>query len=284
MPREHPKAAIATTILVSILLHVAHAQDAIVPIPEDVTSAPDAVNPPAAELSLSEIQQVVRDERQALERQAERQTEAIASIAQAGAWMLSLVLAAVVGLFFWMFGTTRRELRNSIREIAKAQLHDIVDSQAEIVRSHVRRIEEELRSLRGTRSSITWVVAREQDANTALVAQLQSRNIDVNAVVPQAGQPFEIGEPELVIVSYDPTENGTGRLGEVVDKLKERAPPVPIVVYTFDPSRGTNRLLPAHETLLAAYTWYVPANFPLQLVAHVTSLLSPHRPIAEHRT
>jgi hypothetical protein len=238
-----------------------HQKDATTPttsVPPPVTSA--AV-PPVSDGS--DTVEAIRYEREVLERQADRQMSAVLTLAQIATGVVSAIFAIAAAIFFWLFGSTRKELRESLHETANKQIQDLVEKQAELVRKRVQRIEAELDALRGQRSVITWIARDEADANNEVLALLQTRDIDVSAVLPDEGQPFEVGNPELVVISYLATAEGRRRIEEVIRQLRDRTPQVPIVVYTFGAQLEANRLRPEDEAVLGEYRWYVPANFPL---------------------
>jgi hypothetical protein len=216
--------------------------------------------------------EAIRYEREVLERQADRQANSLVTIAQWALGGLSALLVVGGGLFFWMFGSTRKELRESLEEYSKKEMRALIEERAQSVRERINAIEEELNSFRKNQLAVTWVVRDEEEAGSELVSMLQQRSIELSAVIPQTGTAFNLGDPSLVIVSYLVTEEGTRRINEVIRQLRNRSGQIPIVVYTFDPARNQNRITPEHATLLDEYKWYVPANFPLQLVTQVTSL------------
>jgi len=213
-----------------------------------------------------------RVEREVLERQADRQATGINNLVQTMLWTIASIVAVAAGVFFWTWGSTRNEMLSSIKAVAATQVRELVEAQALPVRERLTRIQKEIDDLRTKPSSVTWIVRNVDEDNSKVLAQMQSRSINVSTIVPAEGEPFRIDGAELVMISYVPNAEGSRRIRETIRQLRERAPIVPIVIYTFDPARADNRLLPEDHAALAEYEWFVPANFPLQLVAHVSSL------------
>lgn len=234
--------------------------------------------PQAAEVSQdmrSQITDEVRYEREALERQAERQMQGVQDLFQLSLTALGIIVAVggfVAGWFLW---STRRELRESIENSIDNQVKSMVAEQASGVLDRLRSIEADIERLAdvGTRS-VVWVTRDDDEAGGDVVAALRAAGIaGLSAVAPAADVPFEIGSPELTIVSYDATPEGSRRLTEVLRRLQGRAPPVPLIVYTFNPRGPPYRIDGPDAEALSRYAWYVPTNFPLQLLAQVLSLL-----------
>lgn len=217
-------------------------------------------------------------EREVLERQADRQASGISDLIQTMLWVMGAIVAFAAGVFFWTWGSTRNEMLSSIKSVASDQVRQLVEAQALPVRERITSIQRELDELRAMRSAVTWIVRSNDEDNAELLAQFQARNIDVSVVAPAEGEPFLLGAAELVIISYQPTDEGTRKIRETIGQLRQRTPLAPVVIYTFDPARQDNRLVQRDNDALSEYRWYVPANFPLQLIAHVSSLTT-NRPV-----
>jgi hypothetical protein len=167
---------------------------------------------------------------------------------------------------------------SSIKAVASDQVRQLVEAQALPVRERIASIQREIDELRAKRSVVTWIVRSNDEDNSELLAQFQSRNVDVRVVAPADGEAFLLGDAELVIISYQPTDEGSRKIRETLGQLRQRTPLAPVVIYTFDPARQDNRLVQRDNEVLSEYRWYVPANFPLQLIAHVSSLTT-NRPM-----
>jgi Pyruvate/2-oxoacid:ferredoxin oxidoreductase gamma subunit len=232
----------------------------------------------AAEVSRdvrSEIVDEVRYEREALERQADRQMQGVQDLFQLSLTALGMIVAVGVFVAGWFLWSTRRELRESIEKSIDDQVKSMVAEQASGVLDRLRVIEADIERLAGVGTrSVVWVTRDDDEAGGDVVAALRAAGIaGLGAVAPVTGGPFEIGSPELAIVSYDATLEGSRRLMEVLRQLQGRAPPVPLIVYTFNPVGAPYRIDGPDAEALSRYAWYVPTNFPLQLLAQVLSLL-----------
>ena len=270
-----PIRAFQTRALLATVICFA-AQLALAEAPQAEPARPQV--PQAAEVShdvRSEITDEVRYEREALERQAERQMQGVQDLFQLSLTALGIIVAVggfVAGWFLW---STRRELRESIEKSIDDQVKSMVAEQASGVLDRLRSIEADIERLAGVGTrSVVWVTRDDDEAGGDVVAALRAAGIaGLGAVAPATGGPFEIGSPELAIVSYDATPEGSRRLTEVLRQLQGRAPPVPLIVYTFNPVGAPYRIDGPDAEALSRYEWYVPTNFPLQLLAQVLSLL-----------
>ena len=269
-PTIRARAVLAVAIGIS-------AQHSFAEAPQTESARPQVLQ--AAEVShdvRSDITDEVRFEREVLERQADRQMQGVQTLFEWTLTALAIIVAAGGAVAGWFLWSTKRELRDSIEKSIDSQVKSMVAEQATGVLDRVRAIESDIERLAsvGTRS-VVWVTRDDDEAGGDVVAALRAAGIaGLGAVAPATGGPFEIGNPELAIVSYDATAEGSRRLTEVLRQLQERAPPpVPLIVYTFNPAGAPYRIDGADAEALSRYAWYVPTNFPLQLLAQVLSLL-----------
>ncbi|MGB5102334.1 MAG: hypothetical protein WBO04_03310 [Steroidobacteraceae bacterium] len=222
-----------------------------------------------------EVTDAIRYEREALERQADRQMQGVQDLLQLSLTALGIIVTVGGLLAGWFLWSTRRELRETIEKTINSQVETLVTSQAGAVRDRLRAIEEDLERLAGANArSIVWVTRDDTEAGGDVVAALRASGVSaISAVVPAVGEPFDTGNPDLVIVSYDADAESSRRLQVVLGQLQGRSPPVPLIVYTFNPAGEPYRIDGPDAEVLSRYAWYVPTNFPLQLLAQVLSLL-----------
>ena len=139
------------------------AQLALAEAPQTEPARPQV--PQAAEVShdvRSEITDEVRYEREALERQAERQMQGVQDLFQLSLTALGIIVTAGGLLAGWFLWSTRRELRETIEKTINNQVETLVASQAGAVRDRLRAIEEDLERLAGANArSIVWVTRND---------------------------------------------------------------------------------------------------------------------------
>lgn len=252
------------------------AKFAFAEVPQAESARPQVLH--AAEVShdvRTEITDQVRYEREALERQADRQMQGVQDLFQLSLTALGIIVTAGGLLAGWFLWSTRRELSETIEKTINSQVETLVASQAGAVRDRLRAIEEDLERLAGANArSIVWVTRNDTEAGGDVVAALRASGVSaISAVVPAVGEPFDTGSPDLVIVSYDADAESSRRLQVVLGQLQGRSPPVPLIVYTFNPAGAPYRIDGPDAETLSRYVWYVPTNFPLQLLAQVLSLM-----------
>ena len=96
---------------------------------------------------------------------------------------------------------------------------------------------------------------------------------NINFVTPELGREFELGDPDLVILTFDATDEARRLLSELVTRLKQESPPVPLLIYTFSSDGAQVRLDAAELKILSGFDWYIPVNFPAQLLAQTQLLI-----------
>ena len=231
----------------------------------------------------SEVHEVVRYEREVLERQSDRQVASVLKVVDVTLWAIGILAVVVLGVGGFFVGRTMKEIRQTANSVVTKRLGQVlsestaaITAATESYKDRIASMEQELAGLLSYRNSnVVWVVGDEGEAGGDVVQELRARGLEnLNILVPINNVEFDIGFPDVVILSYDASQAATARLDSlltVVGALQRR---VPIIVYTFDNATGRSvRLNQADEPKLAAYRWFVPANFPVQLIAQVFALL-----------
>ena len=59
----------------------------------------------------------------------------------------------------------------------------------------------------------------------------------------------------------------------IVEILRERDTPVPLIIYTYDPDRPEYRLQEPERRVIGDYLWYLAANYPVTLISQTQALL-----------
>lgn len=228
-----------------------------------------------AEAWSMEAVEAIRYEREVLERQADRQMQGVQDLIQLALAALGIIATAGGVLAAWFLWSTRRELRETIEKSINNQVESLIASQAGAVLDRLRVIEADIERLAGVGTrSVVWVARDDNEASGQVVTALRANGINgLSVVVPNTGGAFDIGNPELTIISYDGTGEASRRLNEALRQMQIVAPPVPLIVYTFNPAGAPHRIDGPDAEALSRYQWFVPTNFPLQLLAQVLLLL-----------
>lgn len=246
-------------------------------------AAPSAVSAPAPAATPTPelIYEVVKTERELLGQQADRHYQGIESQTNR---MLALATGAVIvlgSLFYWFMGSSRKEFEKQIHETFDRETKEMIQREAAALRENLAGVMDQVKELGQFKSAhITWVMSEPDQERQAAVAQ-ELRAVGVKRlshVTPQPGAAFTVADAELVIVSYNGSDEAKRWLRVVVDELINRQPPVPLLVYTYSADGRPSMLAADDLAVLGRYMWYVPVNFPVQLIAQVRALA--RRPIA----
>lgn len=223
----------------------------------------------------------VMDERQILERQAERQFVSIEKLIDRALWVFGILGTALLGLFVWLFGQSRQDFKKSIAEKFEQQAQDIVEKEAAQLRQRYESLKEEVEDLSSyKRRQVTWVAKPDANNHAMVQKALFSSGIqNVFLVTPETDQEFEIGDPDLVVLTFDGSDEGKRLLSILVQRLKQQSPPVPLLIYTFLSGETPVRLAEAEHQILDGFDWYVPVNYPAQLLAQIQLLIRRNRNI-----
>lgn len=228
---------------------------------------------------------ILRDERLILEKQADRQIAGIERIYDRGLYlfgailgMIATILLIALGIFYWQFGRTRKELREEIRDMMKGYAKESVDQEAEELKRRLRLLRNEVDDINSYRSrSIVWVTYTNHKAIEPTISALQSFHIsNIFRAEIHGADELELhgpGYPDLVILSFDGTDLGRQVLKKIVDQIKSAHAPIPLLIFTYNFGRQEIRLSQADFAILQGFDWYLPANVPATLISQTTSLL-----------
>jgi hypothetical protein len=225
--------------------------------------------------SFDRWRKALSEERLTLEKQVDRQYAAFNNLVTTGAALFSFLAAAALGYFFWTYGKSKDEFKKTIASTFKQQVQEICEEQAEQLKSRYENLKSEVEDLVSyKKSQITWVMKPDADRPDAVLRALHAVGLQrVSTINPEAGQSFEIGNPDLVILTFDESDEAKRMLSVVVERLKEASPPVPLLIYTFSSDHKQVRLNAPELQTLSGFDWYVPVNFPAQLLAQTQLLI-----------
>jgi hypothetical protein len=240
---------------------------------------PTEVRAPVA--TFDEYRKALGEERQILERQADRQiasvnalfdraTSSFESIVKFGAGVITVAIA----VFVYFFGKSSRELVKVIQGRFEALAHKVVDAEADRLRLRYQDLQSQVDELSAYKNAeVVWVMQQGGDRFEEEQIALRSAGVsNLNVVAPAAGEPFSVGTANLCILSFDGTDEGRRILGVIVEQLKTRSPPVPLLIYTFSREAKQTNLDKAELAILSGFLWFIPVNFPAQLLAQTQVL------------
>jgi hypothetical protein len=249
------------------------------------TSTPDST-------SLREYREILQNERKLLEDQSEKYYARIDKLIDRTLWAMGIVVVIAIGLFFWWFGKTRNEMKAFVDEQFERQVALHVESDMSALRASLQSLITQVEELQAfQKQSVVWVfsgpvtsVESEQEGTGMSVDSMPElealqaaglHNIQIHT--PTNASELNVGDPDLVIFSYDGTEEGRKRLEKIVTILKGKSPPVSLLIYTYNPNGPEIRLQDAERKILEGFLWYLPVNFPTTLVAQTQLLVRTKR-------
>lgn len=230
-------------------------------------------------ISLSSYRDILKEERQLLEAQSEKYYGRVDKLIDRTLWALGLIVAAALGLFYWGIAKTRSELGGLVREQFEKRGASLIQKEMDSLRSSVEEMQKQIAELQSFQGqSIVWIFSgNEVKSSTELEAIHATGLHNVQCLAPANDEDFQLGEPDLVIFSYDGTDEGRRRLGKIVEGLKQQSPPVSLLVYTYNEGGAEVRLNEPEREILKGFLWFVPVNFPATLVAQTQMLIRKER-------
>jgi hypothetical protein len=248
------------------------------------TSTPSPVASPApSEVSLQQYRDILEHERKLLEDQSEKYYGRIDTLINRSLWVFGtigglalLLLAGAAALFIRQYGRTKSEMKTAVREQFKEQAASLIDEEMKSLRNKVERLNQEVKELQSANEQpITWVFSGTEVTAPQEREALINRGIrNISDFTPGIGEEFnDLGNPVLVIFSYDRSPEGHNRLRRIVGILREKNPPVPLIIYTYAPNREEYRLQEPERRVIGDYLWYLTANYPVTLISQTQTLL-----------
>lgn len=216
-----------------------------------------------------------------LESQADRYYTQFNSLVDHAFTYLSVCVALLLGFFFWVFGKTHREAKAVIKEMFESQAKPLIEKESAELLQRYREVSGQLQALTAYKARpVTWVHHGSQDEISPMLEMLYTNGLQRIAILlTEDGFQYRYTDEALVILTFDGSARAQRILREVIGVLSAVQPPVFIVIY----APGDARLGPEQLELLDRYIWYVPVNFPMQLLFQVPLLLQRSMPSGEGR-
>jgi len=253
------------------------------------TPSPSPETSPTS-ISLKDYREILENERKLLNDESEKYYARVDSLINRTTWAIGVIGVFAVAVMGFLIGKTRKELQELVKEQVKIQTAAFIETEMVLVRrsvetevatlrTSIQELQAEVNSLRAFQNQlIVWVFAgAEMDAQSEMDALRQTGLNNISVITPGDNEGFDLGEPDLVILSFDGTDEGRRRLQIIVGALREKAPPVSLLIYTYNPDREI-RLQPADWQILEGFRWFLPVNFPTTLISQTQTLIRTNRP------
>jgi hypothetical protein len=222
----------------------------------------------------ADIQARFKEDREILERQADRQYSQLKDTFTWTVSALGLLITLAGGLFFFFFGKTRRELREMFDGILKKEVETLVTRDIEPVRERISQLQggvDLLMSYRDRR--VVWVADPNEKTDDTLEAFSSVGLTRIEVSTPADEQDINLGDSDLVVMSFDGSDRAKKLLKAVATKVKQLNGPVHLVVYTFGDGSKAIRLGDPEMAVLSELKWFSMTNFPSTMIAQVVSLV-----------
>lgn len=224
----------------------------------------------------------LKDEREVLERQADRHYNGLVDVLDKMLWALGVIAAAAFGLFYYFFGKTKDEIKVEIKKLMEPEAKKALEETKQAIelsqhdlKARVKELSVQVdRSIPNRDIRILWIAANSaQLANDPFQTEIAALGLagfsGVSMIFPEPqGTQILLDTFDLVVVSGGEAEPELTTLNGVVGRLSEMAKIVPLIIYTrtqIPPDRLA--------TLFSRFTWIAVVNVPLQLITQCTLLL-----------
>lgn len=225
-------------------------------------------------VAVEQIEKRFVEERHILERQADRQYSQLKDTFDTTLKLLGVLITVAGGLFFFFLGRSRKEVKELVDGILEKEIDEIVAKDIEPVREKLVQLQggvDQLMSFKNKR--VVWLASANDDVDGTLGAFSTVGLNRVEVQVPDKPAEANVGDSDLVIVSFDGAESAKQVLHKVIEQLKARGSTIHLVVYTFGNGTTPVRIDGPEMQALAALKWFSMANFPSTMIAQVVSLV-----------
>lgn len=244
-------------------------------------------------VSWKDYQDVLKAEREELQKQARENFDRMEKMQDRVFYGVVLLGGIILGVIGFLFGQTRKdvkaqltdEISKSVRsqieqEVlskVKAQIEEQVKQLEEMnremsaVQAGYQKLDSELKQIQSYKDRlILWFFSGETNTAEREIAALKNAGFEnVRPQILKIGEHFELGNPDLVILSYDESEEGERRLKVIASLMKKNTPDVWLMIH----SSSNNAIKKEKEGITLGDLWYVPANFPATVVTNAIALI-----------
>ena len=226
-------------------------------------------------LTGQEYREILANERKLLDDQSERYYSRVDNLLNRSIYVLGVLGVVALGLFYFAFGRTPKDLKGLVHEHFEKKAGAFIESEIDDLRSVVKNLKTQVTELQAfQQQQVTWVFSTDKiNAEPELEALHANGLQNIAIAAPEKVDELKLGDPDLVILSYDGTAEGQARLRYIVEALKQKRPPVSLLIYTYNPEGEEVRLGDAERAVLKDFRWYLPVNFPTTLLAQTQLLV-----------
>lgn len=217
--------------------------------------------------------EALKTERELLEKQAERNFSGLQIMLTVGGTILGGLLVVTLALGGFFYGKTLLEVKASVRDQIEKAFRVQVEQEVEQALGNIRTTIDELTAFK-TRQ-VLWVFSGDKSESAEREIQaLQTIGLEkIQLLAPAIGSNVELGNPDLVVFSFDGSDEARRRLKLIVDALKLKRPPVFLLLYTYAANGPEVRIGSQERDILNGFDWFLPANFPATVVANAQLLI-----------
>lgn len=217
--------------------------------------------------ALREYRDILEKERKVIDDQAERHFNRLNDLLNLALGGLGVLAAFAAGLLAWLGISTRRELQSELKRVGldAIKLEDV----QQLVEKY-RQLKQEVEALTAYKNGkISWVFSGETTLAYKETAALNSMGIrNIELIAPKTVTELALPPSDLVIFSFDPSDEGRLRLHKIIDNLKAKDERTYLLVYC-----PPGALTKDDQAKMAEFSWSQAVNFPTRLVADVQVLL-----------
>jgi hypothetical protein len=224
----------------------------------------------------TDVYQVLGEERKTLERQAQRHVESMEDLYNRALNLFMAFVVVGIGLFWYVFGKTKEEMRTEIQNQIKRAASTAVEDEVSELRHRQQMLKDDVDDLTAYKfRTLIWVAPPDEDKRIEpFIRVLRTFGISrVERIREETPNIVNQRNPDLVILSFNGTEQARSLLSWLVSEIKEADPSIPLLIFTYSFGSQETRLGNDDWEILKGFDWYLPANVPATLIAQTISLL-----------
>ncbi len=163
--------------------------------------------------------------------------------------------------------TTLVELKENLtgKEFDLAAMH----AQMTALQTDLNQLDATVRQINSYRDrQVIWFFSGATNTAPIEINVLQKAGFNITQPEIKLGDPFELGLPDLVIFTYDKSDEGKRRLQTIAGLMRKNVPEVWLLIHT-----KSNNDIGDEERRYLEGIWYVPVNFPATLLVNAQALI-----------
>lgn len=238
-----------------------------------------------------DYQEALKNEREELQKQAKENLERMDKLQDRIFSAIVLLGGLILAFIYFLFGQTRKEVKTQLTEEisknvrsqveqevlstiklqieAQVKTLEAMNCEMAVTRDGYRKLDSELKEMQSYKDrQILWFFSGETNTAEREIAALW--NAGFENIQPQnikSEEPFELGNPDLVIFSYDKSDEGKRRMRVIASLMRKNIPNVWLLIHT------TSQAIKEEEEKILGDLWYFPTNFSATLVTNAQALI-----------